>query len=165
MCDIKLSNDKYNFRYRVAAIIVEGDEVLLAGADFNGNYTYYSVGGAVHTGELAHDAVVREVFEETGVSYKIERLAVIHENLYNGFCLDTVGKTCHEIALYFLMKSRGSKILNMKNSINSSGCSEKMHWLKINTLDELHAYPTFLKTYLNNPKEDLVHIITDNRDK
>ena len=34
-------------------------------------------------GETAEDAVVREVFEETGVKYEIDHLAVIHENFFN----------------------------------------------------------------------------------
>lgn len=33
-------------------------------------------------GETAEDAVVREVYEETGVRYEIDRLAVIHENFF-----------------------------------------------------------------------------------
>lgn len=36
----------------------------------------------VHMGETAEDAVKREVFEETGVAYDINRLAVIHERLF-----------------------------------------------------------------------------------
>ena len=65
------------FRYRAGAIIVENDCVLAVG---NEKETYYySVGGGVHMNEKAEDAVVREVLEETGVSYQIDRLAVIHE--------------------------------------------------------------------------------------
>ena len=34
-------------------------------------------------GETAEDAVKREVYEETGVAYEIDHLAVIHENFFN----------------------------------------------------------------------------------
>lgn len=34
-------------------------------------------------GETAEDAVRREVREETGVDYEIERLAVVHENFFD----------------------------------------------------------------------------------
>ena len=68
------------FRYRAAAIIVEDSCVLLVG---NEKEDYlYSVGGGVHMNEKAEDAVLREVLEETGVRYEIDRLAVIHENFW-----------------------------------------------------------------------------------
>lgn len=41
-------------------------------------------GGGVHMNETAEDAVIREVFEETGVHYEVVRLAVIHENFFDG---------------------------------------------------------------------------------
>ncbi len=34
-------------------------------------------------GESAESSVLQEVFEETGIHYEIERLAVIHENFFN----------------------------------------------------------------------------------
>ena len=78
MYDCGFTRDGHWFRYRAAAIIVEEGCVLFAG---NEKEDYlYSVGGAVQMGETAEDAVRREVLEETGVAYEIDRLAVIHEN-------------------------------------------------------------------------------------
>lgn len=56
------------------------DCVMFAGNELE-DY-YYSIGSGVHMGETAEDAVKREVFEETGVAYDIDRLAVIHERLF-----------------------------------------------------------------------------------
>ena len=56
------TEDNRWFRYRAAAIIVEDGCVLFAGNEKD-DY-YYSIGGAVHMGETAEDAVKREVFEE-----------------------------------------------------------------------------------------------------
>ncbi len=59
------------FRYRAAAIIVEDGCVLLAG---NEKEDYlYSIGGAVHMGETAEEAVKRETLEETGINYTPRR--------------------------------------------------------------------------------------------
>ena len=80
--DCALRNEKKAFRYRAAAIIVEDNCVLFAGNEVD-DY-FYSVGGAVHMGETAEEAVKREVLEETGVSYEVDHLALIHENFFIG---------------------------------------------------------------------------------
>ena len=56
------------FRYRVGAIIIEDGCVLMAKNDVD-DY-YYSIGGVVHMGETSKQAVLREVREETGISYE-----------------------------------------------------------------------------------------------
>ncbi len=147
------------FRYRVGGIIVEDGYVLLAGNERE-DY-YYSIGGGVHMNEKAEDAIVREVLEETGVHYEVERLAVIHENFFDGVGGLLDGLHCHEISLYYLMKPRGTRELNSNSYTN--GVKEEMYWLPIEDLDKYKAFPTFLKDYLNNPSEGIVHIVTDER--
>ena len=112
------------FRYRAAAIIVEDGYALFAGNEKD-DY-FYSIGGGVHVGETSEDAVVREVFEETGVRYEIDHLAVIHENFFNESTSDAVSELdCHEISFYYLMKPRGTRELN-SNSF-TQGVRESMH--------------------------------------
>ncbi len=147
------------FRYRAAAIIVENGCVLFAG---NENEDYlYSIGGAVHLGETAEDAVKREVFEETGVVYEVDRLAVIHENFFNENTGSLRGMECHEIALYFIMRSRGTRELHSESY--TMGVQETMHWIPIEKLDQYKAFPTFMKEYLQSDHSGIEHIITDER--
>lgn len=143
------------FRYRAAAIIIE-DEYVLFASNEKEKY-YYSIGGGVHMGESAQEAVIREVYEETGVKYEIERLAFIHENFFIGDG-SLEGKQCHEIAFYFLMKPRGTRKLN-SNSY-TQGVKENMYWLPINKLEEYRAYPMFFREKLKNIKDGIEHIIT-----
>lgn len=143
------------FRYRAAAIIIE-DEYILFASNEKEKY-YYSIGGGVHMGESAEEAVTREVYEETGVKYEIERLAFIHENFFIGDG-SLEGKECHEIAFYFLMKPRGTRKLN-SNSY-TQGVKENMYWLPINKLEEYRAYPMFFREKLKNIKDGIEHIIT-----
>ena len=144
------------FRYRAAAIIIEDDCILFAGNEVE-NY-YYSIGGGVHMNETAEEAVLREVFEETGVHYEIERLAVIHENFFDGVGGSLDGLHCHEVAFYFKMKPRGTKELH-SNSY-TGGVKEEMYWLPIEKLQEYKAFPSFLKQYLSEEHEEIVHIVT-----
>lgn len=144
------------FRYRAAAIIIENNHVLFAGNEAD-NY-YYSVGGGVHMGETAEQAVLREVFEETGVHYEIERLAFIHENFFMGSG-SLNGKKCHEIAFYFLMKERGTQQLN-SNSYTSDKVKENMYWIPINELEKYTAYPMFLREKIKNLPYTIEHTVT-----
>lgn len=143
------------FRYRAAAIIIENGCVLFVG-NKSENY-FYSVGGGVHMGESAEDAVKREVFEETGILYEIDRLAFIHENFFEGDG-SLEGKKCHEVAFYYIMKSRGSQELN-SNSF-THGVKEEMFWIPIEDLVKYRAYPSFLKNEIRNLQQGIKHIVT-----
>ncbi len=67
----------------------------------------------------------------------------MHENFFIGE--DSLsGKKCHEIAFYYLMKSRGTRELD-SNSYNPQGIKENMYWIPINNLSDYSEYPTFLK--------------------
>ncbi|MCR5835281.1 MAG: NUDIX domain-containing protein [Lachnospiraceae bacterium] len=158
-CDCGITKDKKWFRYRAAAIIVEEGCVLFAGNEID-DY-YYSIGGGVHMGETAEDAVKREVYEETGVHYEVERLAVIHENFFNENMGTLKGMDCHEVSFYFFMKPRGTRELNSDSY--SQGVRETMHWIPIEDLDKHKAFPTFLKDYLQSEHNGIEHIVTDER--
>lgn len=80
--DCCFTHEENWFRYRVGAIILEENSVLVA---TNDAYDFcYSIGGGVHLDESAEEAVRREVLEETGLPYEIDRLAFVHENFFEG---------------------------------------------------------------------------------
>lgn len=150
-------DDKKAFRYRAAAIIVEGNCVLFARNEVD-DY-YYSVGGAVHMGETSEEAVKREVFEETGVRYEVDHLAVIHENFFIGTS-GLKGVDFHEVTFYYIMKPMGKRDFT-NESTTMSGVKETMLWVPIDELDKCKAYPTFMKEFLRSEHNGVEHIITD----
>lgn len=154
-------NENSWFRYRVGAIIIEDGCVLMAKNE--ADPYYYSVGGGVHMGETAQEAIVREVYEETGIHYEIDRLAVVHENFFKGSgTLDNL--ICHEISFYFLMKSKGFKATDKNHhSVTASQIMENVYWIPIEKYGEYHAYPDFFKDKLDIilNSDNIEHIITN----
>ena len=113
--------------------------------------------GIVETVTLA---ILREVKEETGVDYEIDRLAFIQENFFqrhDGMLKDL---RCHEITFYFLMKSKGSQQLNSNSKTLNNTIEEKMVWLPMDKLNEYEAYPFFFRDKLKNLPLYPEHIIT-----
>jgi len=143
--DCGFKNEEGWFRFRAAAIIIEDGCVLMANNELAPYY--YSVGGGVHLHETAEEAVKREVLEETGSAYEIDHLVFIHENFFKDDVIEA-GLPCHEIAFYYLMKSKGTKILN-SNSY-TQGVRENMCWLPIKNLSQYKVYPTFFQDRLKS---------------
>lgn len=157
-----VTENKKRFRLRAAAIIIENNEVLFATNDVE-KY-YYSIGGGIHIGETAEQAVIRETFEETGVYYEIDHLAFIQENFFKRNDGMMKGLDCHEINFFYLMKPRGTKELNSHSKTANNTIEEKMVWLPIDKLSEVEAYPMFFKDKLKDIKygkdEPVIHILT-----
>ena len=152
------TQDNKRFRLRAAAIIIENNQVLFATNDAE-NY-YYSIGGGINIGESAEHAVLREVFEETGIHYEIERLAFIQELFFKRNDGMLKGLSCHEITFFFLMKPRGTQKLNSHSKTLNNTIEERMVWLPIDELEKYEAYPQFFAEKLKNIKPYVEHIVT-----
>lgn len=152
------TKDNRRFRLRSAAIIIENGCVLFATKDAE-NY-YYTIGGGVELGETAEHAVIREVKEETGADYQIDRLAFIQENFFNRDDGSLKNLSCHEVTFYFLMKPRGTQQLNSHSKALNHTVDEQMVWLPLDKLNEYEAYPFFFREKLKNLPPYPEHIIT-----
>ncbi|MDF2521347.1 MAG: hydrolase, partial [Clostridia bacterium] len=62
---------------RAAALIIKDNKFLAAkSTDYD---CYYTVGGGIEINETSEEAVIREVYEETGYRLEIDKLAFVQE--------------------------------------------------------------------------------------
>ena len=123
---------------RVGAIIQKDDKFLMVGNDRFDHL--YSVGGRIKFGETAEEAVVREVFEETGVKMEVDRLGFVHE-----------------ISFFFYMKVP-ENFEPICMSFDEDQNKEFLEWISVE--DERTYYPEFFRTELKEPVDYVKHFVT-----
>lgn len=90
-------------RIRVAAIIVQGDRILLAQHEKDGRRYWLLPGGGLDHGESLPEALTRELLEEAGVHIRVGDLV---------FANDTIApdRDRHIVHLYFSAEITGGEI-------------------------------------------------------
>lgn len=153
--DTTFKTDKGVFNYRVGAIILNGTKALMA---YDSRHKqYYSVGGRVHFGESSEQAVLREVYEETGVKAEIDRLGFIHETFF-----EIDGMPFHELAFFYYIKPFDYGKINFE-AVKCDGESEKILWVDLKDeafFEGKMFFPEFFKTELLSDSREIKHIIT-----
>ena len=154
-CTFFTENGKFN--YRVGAIIKNGRKLLMARNPNEKRVFYYSVGGRVKYGETAHQAILRELKEETSFDCKIHSLYCIHENFFT----DDDGVFFHEISLFFIIETN-KDILSIKDGkITKDGPSgEYLEWIDLDHCEDITLYPEFLKTADLDDERSLKHFLS-----
>ena len=153
--DLCVKMDDGILNIRVGAIIMKKNKFLMVGND-RFDHLYF-VGGRIKFGETAEEAVVREVYEETGVKMEIDRLGFIHENFFPGDSVVKKGKIVHEISFFFYMKVP-EDFEPVSESFTEDGNPEYLKWI---TADETQTYyPEFFRTELAHPVDYVKHFVT-----
>lgn len=143
---------------RVGAIILKDNKVLMVGNE-KSDYLY-SVGGRIKFGETAEEAVVREVYEETGVKMDVDRLGFVHENYFWGDAPINRGKLIYEISQFFYMKVP-QDFVPISESFAEGNRKEYLKWVSLD--DNIRMYPEFFKTELKHPTDTVKYLTTDCR--
>ena len=143
---------------RAGAIIMKGDKILMVG---NEKTDYlYSVGGRIKFGETAEEAIVREVFEETGVKMEIDRLGFVHETYFYGDSPSNLGKLIYEVSFYFYMKTPAD-FLPACDSFTEGNSCEILKWVSLDV--DIKMYPEFFRAELRDPTNTVKHFVNDDR--
>lgn len=150
--NITLKVDNGQFIYRVAAIILYGDKLLMnKHIDYD---CYYTVGGKVKFGESTEQAVIREVREETQHDYEIDQLAFIQERFFYFNGIDQ-----QEVIFYYFMKE--NEVTNYLNGkYTDQGTDESMYLVDIQSLKDKNIVPEFFKTIDLKKRAGIQHIIS-----
>ena len=156
--DMCVACDDGILNIRVGAIIMKNGKLLMVGNE-SSNYLY-SVGGRIKFGETAEEAIVREVFEETGVKMEIDRLGFVHENYFYGDAPSNLGKLIYEISIYFYMKV-SDDFAPISESFTEDNIKESLKWVSPD--EDIKMYPEFFRTELKNPTDTVKHFINDER--
>lgn len=152
--DLTYKNDNGVFNYRVGAIIIRENKLLMVKNDKSPYY--YSVGGRVKFCETAEEAVIREVFEETGINAQIDHLGFVHQNFFK--IKDYV---YHELAFFYYIKSV-PEFDSICLEFDEGGSTEHLHWIDLDNIEKEYLYPEFFKSELKN-RSDTVKMITTNQ--
>ncbi len=155
MTMITFETPDVRFTYRVAGIAIHDEHVLL---EYTQRYNFWFVpGGRCELLEQATTTLQREMQEELGIQVYIQRLLWIVENFFF-HC----GKAGHELAFYFLMT------LPLEPWLHVRGVSFRQHyedevqilqWFRLNELDHITLYPTFLKEHILSLPTTCEHMV------
>jgi 8-oxo-dGTP pyrophosphatase MutT (NUDIX family) len=155
---ISFTMHQARFDYRVAWVCVHEGHVLLQQAEYD---PFWSLpGGRVEVLESSEAAIKREVQEELGLAkaLKIKRLLWVVENFFT-----SNDRPNHELGFYYQVDFENQPAIYDKNTTftatEEEGSRMLFRWFPLEALDQLHLYPTFLKTGLRNLPASVQHIV------
>ena len=143
---------------RVGAIIMREGKVLMVGSGEEPEY-YYSVGGRLHFGETAEEAIVREVYEETGAALEIDRLGFVLENYFTADYGAKRGKLIYELSFFYYMKTPEG--FDPPLRFREGESEETLYW--VDPSAPVRYYPEFFRTELSQSSEGVKVICADER--
>jgi 8-oxo-dGTP pyrophosphatase MutT (NUDIX family) len=147
--------DGWRFQPRVAAVFLAGEHVLLQRAT-DGPFWVFP-GGRVHPLERTSDALVRTMRGEIGQDVTVRQLHWVMEYLTG-----TNDGRLHELGFYYAVDlPEGSPFLDLAatHSGTERGHELTLRWFPIDALEDVPLLPSFFRTALRQPPEDIRHVV------
>lgn len=142
--DICFKEANYTFNFRVAALIKNGNKILV---EKNNAVDYYGlVGGRCKLGEDSIEALIREIKEETGEDVSFIRSVGMLENF---FISRYTNSPYHEILIIHELEFINKEIYQKDEIINlEEEGNAKFYWREISSLDK--CKPKIVFEHLND---------------
>jgi 8-oxo-dGTP diphosphatase len=131
----EVPKEKLQFRPSVYAVIPHNDKVLLV--SMHRTEKYYLPGGGVEIGEPLHDALKREVREETGIEIEVGELISFKEDF---FYYDPGDVAFHSLLFFFTARPITFTLADDEQV--DDGEVEKPRWMTWQNLqpNQFHAH-------------------------
>ena len=138
-----------NTRLRSAGIWISDEHILLE--SLVDREVWGVPGGFVEEGESVEQACLREYLEETGLSLKCDRLAIIHEYFW-----DNNGHAIREYGFYFVVTA--DLAVGAQSPVKSLEGHMQFKWHPLSKLQIIHFVPGVLSVYLSDLPNDTLFI-------
>lgn len=159
MKDIEIKNEYGKFKFRVSAVILKDNSILLEKAKKYDGYCF--PGGHVELGETTVEALNRELKEELNITMKKANLLCVQENIYKS----KDGLSIQEIN-YFYKVNTDALITDEAYEVKElDKGEEKKHifeWVNIDNLKDLCVQPISVRDVLITKSKKKV-LLTDYR--
>ncbi|QSX24538.1 NUDIX hydrolase [Priestia megaterium] len=142
--DIVFTKENQRFNYRVAAVCIEVEHILLNKG--KGEDHWFLPGGRVQMMESGEEALKRELKEEIGAEIKIDSLLWIVENFFN-----YDNHNFHEIGLYYKGTLEGNSFIEKGTNpfvIKDYDKEFMFQWISLEQIIHMNVQPEFLKNRL-----------------
>lgn len=150
--DISFKTELGKFNYRVCAVIINDNKVLVM-RDNHADY-YYLPGGRVQFNETAEKAVLRELKEELNIDAEIVRPLYFNQNFFYEVVLKV---DYHEIGVYFLIDAPKTDILSRGSSFKGIETvkNQRFEWMSFEDVKKAYLYPLFIKENIDKLPQTL----------
>ncbi|MGY0694645.1 NUDIX hydrolase [Virgibacillus sp. FSP13] len=153
MMDIVFDIEETVFNYRVAAVWIENNHVLIHKDRNDENWSI--PGGRVKIGEDTRTSIRREMQEELGIAITVNRTLWIAEHFFKYRDQDF-----HEMGIYYSISTAdGLNHFRKKAFHGLEGDRLIYQWVPIDELEKIILYPVFLTAGLKNIPTHTEHLI------
>jgi len=162
--DIKIKNDKIQYKFRVSGCIIVNDKILVVQIMNNGFYCL--PGGHVQLGESSEDAIKREIKEEVSLiidnikmNFKT-KLIGINESIFKRKDNTLIHETTFIYNIYLNFKEE--LLIDKIVYEQDEGIDKKLDfkWIKLEKLQQINFKPEYILQQIIDKDFSLKHYIS-----